>query len=68
MRTDIPHAGCEYLTDKTYYRIHAFCESEPTCDTNDVVMCSTMASSQSFSEGAYFDTVKGLYYPGLREI
>ena len=66
MRTDIPHAGCENLTDKTHYCIHAFCESEPTCDTNDVVKCSTMPFSRSFSQGPYFDKVKGVYYPDLR--
>ena len=66
MRTDIPHIGCENLTDKTQYRIHAFCESEPTCDTNDVVICSTISSSQSFAQGLYFNTVKGVYYPGLK--
>ena len=69
MRTDIPHAGCENLTDKTHYRIHAFCESEPTSDSTDVVVkCSTMASCQPFAKGPYFDEVKGVYYPGLREL
>ena len=68
MRTDIPHAGCENLTDKTHYRIHAFCESEPTSDSTDVVKVSTMASSQPFAKGPYFDEVKGVYCPGLREL
>ena len=67
MRTDIPHAGCENLTDKTHYRIHAFCESEQTCETNDMSMCTTKASSQPFARGPFIDQNLGVYKPGLRE-
>ena len=67
MRADIPHSGCDNLTDNTHYRIHMSCIRADMADNNETKSSfATRQSSRPFPPGPYFDISTGQFNYGRR--
>ena len=67
MRADIPHSGCDNLTDNTHYRIHMSCIRADMADNNETKSSfATRQSSRPFPQGPYFDISTGQFNYGRR--
>lgn len=68
MWADSPHCGCEILSNRTHYYIHAFCESVEMEEAEDIdaSQSSVCASSCPIPSGPHVDANTGQLNYGLK--